>query len=364
VFLLPALALLAVPKRRESSVVRPLAVWLGCTALSLAFVYAIGVSLLPAEPGRRLAEVASYLRGMPPGFEVAALGDASGLLEAARGIAHRLGSGDIAVTRGPLATGPVGASWLHALAAIAGLAVLFRVPRAAGFWLLWALPFLGYELALGWNLDYGVYLVFVMVPLSALCACAAGWLGGLGHPFGRVAQALLLLLLLLPSAMQVAAHWGDPELDRRRHDSETTLAAAWAAQSLPEDAVVIQSRREWNSNLLPLYAERQHVARAGSRLRLFRDRGPWTPMKPDVYEPLTTELLQQLLRAGRPVFAFEPDPLRDANPDSLDPTRFVWRPAGAADLASAAAQLGLSAETRRRFEGRSVRIYRGLEASL
>jgi hypothetical protein len=363
VFLLPALALLALPKRREAGVVRPLVVWLGYAVLSLGFVYAIGVSLLPAEPGRRLAEVAAYLRGMPPGFEVAALGDTAGLLEAARGIARRLGSGDIAVTRGPLATGPVGASWLHAVAAVAGGAVLLRVPRVLGFWLLWVLPFLAYELALGWNLDYGVYLVFVMPPLAALCASGAAWLGGLRPPSSRLAQVLLVLLLLLPSATQIARHWEDPLHDRRRHDSEPTLAAAWAARSLPEDAIVIQSRREWNSNLLPLYAERQHVARTGSRLRLFRDRGPWTPMKPEVYEPLTTRLLQELLRAGRPVFAFEPDPLRDANPGSLDPTAFVWQPAGAADLGSAAVQLGLSTETKRRFEGRSLDIYRGQEAT-
>ena len=197
-----------------------------------------------------------------------------------------------------------------------------------------------------------------MPPRCGLCAHTGGWASSQRRPFGPMLQLALMLLLLVPSATQIAHHWGDPERDRRRHDSDTTLAAVWAARFLPQDAVVIQSRGEWNANLLPLYAERQHVARTGSGLKLFGGREPGTPMKPDAYEPLSTDVLQELLRSGRPVFAFEKAPLAgSAGPSTLDPDRFSWQPAGLVDLEFAAAALGLEGESRRRFEGQTMPVY-------
>ena len=285
----------------------------------------------------RLTELATYLRGMPPGLELASLADRGFAARSGLGIVERLTSSDIPVARGPLATGPVGASWLHLLSALAGLGVLAAGKRkAALFWLLWAAPFVVYELALGWNLDYGTYLVFLMPPLCALCGHACGWLRGRGPAaLGFSLLVVLLTALLVTPVRQLAAQWDDPETARRQHDSPTMLAAVWAASALPPNAVVVQARREWNANLLPLYAERQHITRAGHTLRLFRSRGPWTPMKPDAYDLLTTGTLSGLLESGRPVFAFDPEPLRGANFGQLDSSRFAWKPVAEADLEAA-----------------------------
>jgi hypothetical protein len=363
IFLLPALAVLAVARKGESGTLRGFSLWLGCALLTLGLVYAIGLSGLPTESGHRTAAIVAYLRGMPPAFELASLADPGFVLGSATGLSVRILSEQVVMTRGPLATGPVGASWQHVIAALVGLLTLWKAPRAAAFWTLWSLPFLVYELALGWNLDYGIYLVFVMPALCGLCAHAGGWAGAQRRPFGPILQLALVVVLLVPSATQIAHHWGDLESDRRRHDSAATLAAIWAARSLPENAVVIQSRGEWNANLLPLYAERQHVARTGSGLKLLRDRAPGTPMKPDAYELLSTEVLQELLRAGRPVFAFDQAPLAGGPaPHTLDPEQFRWKAAGLVDLESAASALGLEGEAWQRFEGRTLPVYQASAA--
>ena len=243
----------------------------------------------------------------------------------------------------PGATGPVGASVLTLLAAALGAALLARRKLAtAVFWALWLGPFFVYELALGWNLDYGTYVVFLMPPLCVFAGEAATWPRSLRRPWGLWLAAAAVVVLAAPSVMQLSRHWGDVETDRRRHDSPTTLAAIWAGVSLPVEAVVVQPRSEWNANLLPLHSGRRHVARSGAGLRLFQGAGRWTPMKPDAYVALTTTRLTELLETGSPVFAFESDPLRGSGSATLDPDRFRWAPFHAVDVGG----------------GRSLMVYR------
>lgn len=366
VFALPALLVLAARKGagRDATVrARSVGIWLVGAGATLAVAYGVTAILLPAAPGERLAEVWLYLRGMPPGLHLAALLEPGFLAESAAGMATRLTAGEIDVTRGPLATGPVGLGFVHGIVAAAGLVWLGRrKPAAAAFLSLWALPFLLYELTLGWNLDYGIYLVFVLPPVCAACGIATGWLGASRRlrpkALSTAAALLMLALLLAPSATQLSRHWDDIARDRQRHDSPTTLAAVFAASALPENAVVVQPRSEWNANLLPFHAERRHVARIGTTLKLLRSRAPFTPMKPEAYDLLTTERLTELVRAGVPVIAFEPQPLRGANVGALDASRFVWRPVGNAELAIAAERLGLSERRRSQLAGRTVPMVR------
>ena len=365
-FVLPALLVLVVARPGGGGRARAVAVWLGAAGATLAVAYGITGLLLPVEPGGRLRELLVYLRGMPPGLAPGTVLAPGFLAESAAGIGRRLVDGGIELTRGPLATGPVGLSVLHFAVAALGLARLVARGRAlagALFLASWALPFLVYEWMLGWNLDYGTYLVFVLPPVCAACGCAVGWLGGLGRVPRLAVGAGVVLALVAPSGLQLRRHWDDTARDRRRHDSATTLAAVFAARALPEDAVVVQPRSEWNANLLPFHAERRHIARIGTQLKLFRSPARWTPMKPDAYTPLTTEALEQLLRAGIPVIAFEQEPLRGANPGVLDPSRFVWRPAGAADLAAGAAALGLPAAPLERFPQPFLEMYRAALAA-
>lgn len=361
-FLAPALAFLVLSRLgSRGQRLRALAVFAGAAVLTVGVFAAVAGWLLPAPEGRRLPELLAYLRGLPPGLDVAPLGDPERALESAAGLLARLSGGDIPLGRGPQATGPTGLSALALGAAGLGwLALSLRNRTLALFWALWALPFAVYEIALGWNLDYGVYLVFAMPPLVVLGAEAVWWPAGrlvaAGRP--RLAAGVAfagIAALGLPALLQLSAQWGDPRIDRLRHDSAATLAARWAAASLPAEAVVVQPRSEWNANLLGLHASRRPVTRAGAGLRLLHDRGPWTPMRPDAYRPLTGEALRELIEVGVPVFAFEPDPLAGA-PALPDPGPFVWERVATVDLHAVAVRTG--ALEPGRFEGRVLPVYR------
>jgi hypothetical protein len=362
IFLMPALAFLVASRigsqRRRF---RSLLQWGSAAALSLAAIYAVVGILLPAEPGARWTELLVYLRGMPPGLDPAPLSDAAFALSSASELLARLTDGGIAPTRGPQATGPTGLSALALAAALAGGVLLVRRSfSVALFWSLWLAPFLVYEIALGWNLDYGVYLVFLMPPLLVLAAEAVSAAFGLRTRFRVVAVTTGAAVLLASPGMQIAAQWSAVDRARLRHDSAATLAAVWAAGSLPAEAVIVQPRSEWNANLLPLHSERRHVARAGSGLRLFDGKGPWTPMKPGAYVPLTTARMRALLAGGTPVFAFEPEPLAAGHSADLNPEAFVWEWIASIDLAAVAE--GAEVPGASRFAGRSLAVYRAKDS--
>ena len=362
IFLAPALAFLVVSRiGLEGRRFRALAVWAAASALTLGGFYALVAMLLPAESGARLADLLVYLRGMPPGLEAAPLPDPALARDSIAGLLSRLTDAGIASTRGPQATGPTGLTMIALAAAAVGALLLAR--RSCGialFWLLWLTPFVVYELALGWNLDYGVYLVFVMPPLSVFAAEAVSAAFGWISRWRGLAVAAGVAVLLIGPGMQIAAHWGDAHRDRLRHDSVATLAALWAADALPENAVVVQPRSEWNANLLPLHSERRHVARAGGRLRLFDARARWTPMKPGAYRPLTTARLRELLAAGTPVFAYEAEPFAGGRSPDLDAGAFAWERVAVIDLAAAAERAGFRDASR--FAGRSLGVYRVRES--
>ena len=359
VFLAPAMAfLVAAPLGSARDRGRALAAWAVAAAAVVAIHYAVLAWLLPppAPGATRVGELLTYLRGLPPALDLAPLTDPRHTFEATGGVLARLTDAEIPVTRGPAATGTTGLSSFALAAAAVGLVLQARrSPAVAAFFALWATPFLVYEIALGWNLDYGVYLVFLLPPAVVLAAEAAWWPAARFGRAGAVATAVVLVLLAVPAALRLQAQWPEPGFDRLRHDSAATLAARWAAESLPADAVIVQPRSEWNANLLPLYAKRRHVARSGGGLKLFEDRGSGTPMRPDSYRLLDTKALRELLDAGVPVFAFEPDPLRESATPGLDPARFAWRRVAEIDLADRAKRFGAARPAR--FERRLLGVY-------
>lgn len=363
-FALPALlVLLLVPGGQgEWGRARAAALWLGIGGLVVGVAYAITAALLPAAPGQRIAETLVYLRGISPGLRLGALLESGFLSDSASALAHRLTSSGVGITRGPMATGPIGLGIVHWVVGAFGLFVLGRqTPRIAFFLGLWLLPYLTYELLLGTSLDYGAYLVFVLPPVCAGCGYAVAEIElrmPAKSPLVLVLGLLGVLVLSATPAMQLAAHWGDTERDRERHESPTTLAAVFAASAVPADAVLIQSRLEPNANLLPFYSERRHISRIGRTLSLFTDRDPYTPMKGTAYEMLTTQRLAALVRAGTPVIAFEENPLRGANVGVLTASRFRWVPAGRADLSAGASALGLADARHREIAGRFLPMFR------
>ena len=77
-------------------------------------------------------------------------------------------------------------------------------------------------------------------------------------------------------------------------------------------------------------------------------------MRPDAYELLTTEKFEELLRNGRPVYAFGPNPLEEAG--AIDVRRFVWEPLSPIDLGALAKRL--EAFEPERFAGKFLTMHR------
>ncbi|MFP4058549.1 MAG: hypothetical protein ACLF0G_16910 [Candidatus Brocadiia bacterium] len=335
-------------------------------ALAAAVVCAVAAgalfALVPGKPGEgRASYVAGYLRGSSPRALHGALAEPRFLAHSLRGMYRRLFTQDVAMCRLARAAAPLGTSPMHLVAALAGLALCARLGLWPGLlWAVYTLPFLAHEVALGRNLDYGLYVPFVLPPLASLSAVAVAAMGRLrGLQWGRrFLQAFAALALLLPSGVLAWRHWDAVERGAGEHFGRTTLVAAWAADHLPPDAVLLAPADEPNVNLVPYYAERRHAYLSGGAWMLFVPRGPFTPLNLSSFEPLTTERLRELLEAGHTVWAFEPQPLARAEPGRLDPAAFAWGQPRLVRLEEAAASLALPPSVRERLPGGTALLYR------
>lgn len=362
-FTLPVMvyALLVVEQKHRF---RSLLFWLLGVAVLGGFFCLLVYLLLPVTPGGdHWQEYMTYLRGISPGLELA--WKPQFWANSTEALFPRLISLDIPSTRWPAATSPVGFSSLYLLAAAIGLVIAFgRHFRQALFWLLWPAPYLLYEIALGMNLDYGVYLPFLLPSFAVFATMAILSLtkyrgSGISRSISMAARGLLVFLLVLPSCFLIVRHWDDPGQDARAHFSPYTLAAIWASRHLESDALVIQSRTEWNVNILPYYARRQHVLRSGPDLLLFQDLGRYTPMNLGSYTLLTTAMLQDILSSGRPIYAFESDPLQECNPAVLDGQAFTWEAGAVADLDAVGALLTVPQSVRSHLPRGTLTLYQG-----
>ena len=364
-FILPVMVytLLTVEQERR---VRSLRHWLLAVAITCAFFCFLIYLILPVSPGgNHWREYIAYLRGISPGLELRELLKPQFWANSIKALFPRLLSLEIPSTRWPAATSPVGFSLLYLLVAAIGLAISFgRYFRQALLWLLWAAPYLLYEVALDLNLDYGIYLPFLLPPLAVFATIAI--LSLVGYRGSRISRyisitvrGLLVFLLLLPSGALIVRHWDDPVKDAVAHFSPSTLAAIWASRHLPTAALVIQSRAEWNVNILPYYARRQHVLWTGQELVLFQDIGRYTPMNIHSYTLLTTAMLKGIIASGRPVYAFESNPLKDCDPAILDGKAFTWEAGAVADLDAVESLLTVPQSVRDQLPRGTITLYQG-----
>jgi len=364
-FLFPAMAyavLAFAPSRLRSrdSRVRSLLIWFSAVGVTCGSFCLLIYLILPAA---HQAELLAYLRGISssPPFESWSSGRF--WTRSIRGLFVRLSSLSVPESRGPLATSPLGLSLFHLLAAGLGMVLCLRLETRQGvFWLLYLAPYTLYELLLGMNLDYGIYLPLVLPPLWSFTAFAvlATFKGRESCRLPSLSIALrsaVLLSLLAPSAFLIVRHWSDPERDAVAHYTPATLGAIWMSRNLPQDALVIQSSKEWNGNLLPYYSRRPHVLRNGPLL-LFVDRGKFTPMNRGSYQPLTTAFLRSVIASGRPVYAFEREPLGGRRLDLLDPGAFEWEVAASPSLDSVQPLLPVPESVRSRLLRGVIVIYR------
>lgn len=333
-------------------------------AATCAVLAAVLWVLVPPPAGENgLGYLLGYLRGSSPRLPTGVMWERAFLAGSVRGLWHRLFSAEVAFSRLPRASGPLGLSVLHLVAAAVGLVACVRSDRWQGvFWLLYPLPFLCHEVLLGRNLDYGLYVPFVLPPLCGLTVLALGAVGewGRGRRGAVWLQAGAVAVLLVPSAMLHWRHWGRAGRERAEHYSSlTTLAAIWMSRHLPDEAVVIQPAWEENPNLLAYYWGRQYAWCAQDEAMLLEGSGPFTPMNMTAFVPLTTERLTALIAAGRPVYAFEPDPLARCGREVIDSGAFAWRRAAVVDLDEVGRLLRVSGRVRRELPTGRLRLYAG-----
>ena len=96
----------------------------------------------------------------------------------------------------------------------------------------------------------------------------------------------------------------------------------------------------------------------GDRLFLFKHQGAFAPLDADASEPLTTDMLRALLASGRPVYAFDSNPIRKSNPALPNPAMFRWSAALVVDLERAKRELGLDDELSEQLAGGHYTLYR------
>jgi hypothetical protein len=364
IYVMPAV-LCAVIFSEPTARFRRVAVWSVAAGMTGAFFGMVIFILLPARAGEsHWHEFVSYLRGISPGLSAAAWTRPAFWSRSLEGLYVRLTSLYIPSSRTAMATSPLGFGPLHVVAAAAGFLILQGRGSPLGwFCVLWAAPYLAFEVALGRNVDYGVYLPFVLPPLALLSAVTVAWLpwppaSRSRWPLAAITRIVLCSMLLWPSARLLGRHWNDPTEDAVTHFSPTTLAAIWASDNLPRNAVIIQPRSERNVNILPYYSDRQHLIRYGSTLRMFNSLGPYTRMNSRSYRTVTLSMLAAMIRGGRPVYAFERDPLMPLWLDSLDRRGFLWVGEATVDIATVKLPSAMPANVRRRLPEGSLTVYR------
>jgi hypothetical protein len=363
IFAAPALvfALLVLhPERR----LRGIALWSAAAAtVYLVFALTAFVMIPPREGGSAGTDFVEYMRGIAPSADLTDLLDAGRRSKALDGLLERAFPAASVWKAGAVGTSAMHL-WLVAAGLLAGLRVGWRIPV---FWLLWASPYLVYEVALGRNLDLGIYLVFLVPAVTSLSALAAAAPTALSKKrrhgkkkrpgvFAWFVCAVIVALGALPSARRIADKWNAYEENLVRHYRADTLAARWMRNNLPTDAIVIEPLRRQNSNIVPYYSGRAHVTRHRGKRHLFVDRGPFTPLNIHSFEHLDTARLRSLLDTGRRVFAFEPRPfaIRAAG---LDPSAFRVIRGPRADLTTTVDDLKLPADIASRLPSGSLQLF-------
>ncbi len=360
-FLLPALALLLLWQggNRLGRLVR----WLGGVAASTALGYGLLWFIFPTG----WADYLQYLAGIAPPIQFDGILREGVLAASISGFMTRITSDDIQTIRVfPVATSSLGIWPAHFMLGLAGFcSALLRDRRLAMFALAWPSVFVLYELSLRTNIDAGTYLVFLL-PVLCVLASTALW-----SVFTRIQSRPLLLgvafwvltFSMLPSLRLTIKHWGEPAAHLLAHYSDNTLAAMWVRQNLADDVLMIQSRNDWNVNLLPYYSKRKHAMWRGKRLFTYEGFGhAHTPLNASAFALLTTERLTEHLAQGGQVYALDANPLAHIDRRSLDPRRFEWSAGPVVPLAQIARDAHTPAAVQARVKARTKQLFRLVRA--
>ncbi len=342
--------------------------WLVLVVLVCSCFVFVVYLIMPVEGGSdKIVEVFKYLRGISYGLSLSSLFNIPFLLNSVGGFLSRLFFHDInaIMIRLPRATSPLGMNLLHLIGGSLGLVLSIKMnSRLAIFWLLYSAPFVIYEVLIGQNTDYGLYLPFILpslfVFISVTCIFVArNILRRSKRYLAPVIWVPVILCFLYPSLYLIAKHWDDISKDAIKHYSSTTLGAIWISQNIQQNAIILQPVNEWNVNILPYYASRRHVIRSRGTLMIFNSLGPYTPMNINYYEYLTTEKLKNIMDSNIPVYAFEKDPLGTSNPKIINREYFKWKLAYTINADSVKSNISVSQKVRSQLPSGNIFLYRG-----
>ena len=205
-------------------------------------------------------------------------------------------------------TGPV----LGAAGAISLLTHRFK--WALPWWLL-CLPYLLYEVAMGYSLDSGIYLIFLVPCVAAALGgsfgvCEVNWKSPRGWWHGGVAVVGIVgVLCSLPRYQETAEYrnllpWIQP------HSATMTLCE-WVRDNTPQDTLLIQPV-DWDPTGLAstLYSERTPLFNDGEILLASRWKPLFTHPVFEHVRSITTEDFERWLDEERPLLSFDADPFR------------------------------------------------------
>jgi hypothetical protein len=300
-FLAPAIGLELIGATAGTGRLRRLAAFGGAALVVPAAALAWLVRVIPAgPPAEGATTLSAVIRGIAP--VPLSEGRVAGLADAHRSLVG------VALSAG----WPVGVLvgvWIGAAVLLA-----LRRPSSAAFWGLWAAPYLAYELAIGQNLDHGLYVPFVLPSLAAMTASTACLLvrpradERVTFRAVRYAAVAAMIALLGVSSASAALGMGGPAPSRSAYLATPLLRELRRVQAAaPPNAYVVQPPRVWNVNLAPAYGGRRPIILEEGRWEVFVGR-PWAPLAPASFLPLNVGRLHRMVEAGLPILSLAPDP--------------------------------------------------------
>jgi len=249
-FLIPAFLYLAFSLSRQMKIRRGLMTWILAAGSVAVFFFGVMYVLLPLRPGtNQLINTLMYARGLEPGISLQSISGLVFLKKSSVALLERLFSMNVPHIRRPPPSLPTGFVWFTGILAMIGAILSWRRNRRMViFWLLYCLPYMGYEVSTGGTPDSGVYLVFVLPAVTSFSSIGIASLINLpirvSHQVKIVngISLFLVLIFLLPSSLLFFKHWQDVENDLLEHYSPMVLAEIATSSSLPENAILIQPK--------------------------------------------------------------------------------------------------------------------------
>ena len=201
-------------------------------------------------------------------------------------------------------------------------------------WLALCLPYMAYEVTIGYKLDWGIYHVFIVPALAAgIGLSASSWSMWKEDPrrWGAFLIAVVGALVALPRCQEMAEM--RKTIPWQRPAGAPMALAEWVAENTPGDSIVIQPL-DWQfaGAATALYMKRQTLFHELGSLVL---PGRWLAYRPEPEfrheRNATTDDFNTWLEEERPLMCFDRDTFTslvghwpDLDEDQFEPRPILW----------------------------------------